>query len=234
MVTRGLAADAGEARLLLGAGHILVNGQVGGKPGSLVRADVALARKKKRPFVSRGGGKLAGALDHFGCDPAGLVCLDMGCSTGGFTDCLLQRGAGRVYAVDVGYGVLAWKLRQDPRVVLLERTNGRYLDRGQVPEQPQLAVVDVSFISVTRLLEPLVRVGDACLQLLVLVKPQFELPRHQVPPGGVVRDPRLHQEAVTGVEAYSRTLGLHSQGSYCSPVSGHKGNKEFFVWLWRS
>ena len=173
--------------------------------------------------------KLEAALEHFAIPVAGKVCLDIGASTGGFTDCLLQRGAARVYAIDVGTGQLDWKLRNDPRVVVAEQVNARYLDREQVPEPIELAVCDVSFISVTLILPAIVPLLAQNAEMVILVKPQFELERQQVPRGGVIRDPALHQQACRRVEDAVRQLGFQTQ-IIPSPVLGAEGNQEFLLY----
>ena len=231
LVARGLAEDTAAAQALIGAGAVLVNGLPGAKAGSRYGLDCSLELKKKQAYVSRGGGKLAAGLREFALDPAGLICADIGCSTGGFTDCLLQRGARRVYCVDVGYGVLAWKLRQDERVVVLERTNARFLTREQIPESLDLAVIDASFISLGLLLGPLCGLFHGRIRMVVLVKPQFELPRQKVARGGVVREGFLHEEALEMVRGYVTQAGLTCKGVVASPVRGAKGNQEFLMYL---
>ncbi|HDK42999.1 MAG TPA: TlyA family RNA methyltransferase [Desulfobacteraceae bacterium] len=231
LVARGLAEDTAAAQALIGAGAVLVNGLPGAKAGSRYGLDCSLELKKKQAYVSRGGGKLAAGLREFALDPAGLICADIGCSTGGFTDCLLQRGARRVYCVDVGYGVLAWKLRQDERVVVLERTNARFLTREQIPESLDLAVIDASFISLGLLLGPLCGLFHGRIRMVVLVKPQFELPRQKVARGGVVREGFLHEEALEMVRGYVTRAGLTCKGVVASPVRGAKGNQEFLMYL---
>ena len=187
--------------------------------------------KGKQPYVSRGGLKLEAGLEYFGIDPKGMVCADIGCSTGGFTDCLLQKGAARVYSVDVGYGVLDWKLRQDTRVVVLERKNARYLSSEDIPEPVSLAVVDASFISLELLLKPMSRLFDGSISILALVKPQFEFPREKVTDGGVIRESVLHKEALEKVSMFVSSLGLNSCGVVASPIKGAKGNKEFLMYI---
>ncbi len=201
------------------------------KPGTRVSPDAALrVRGAARRFVSRGGEKLAGALDDLGLDPSGLTCLDLGASTGGFTDCLLQRGARAVVAVDVGYGQLDLKLRGDPRVRVLERTNARHLRPEDVPERFDLVTIDVSFISSTLLLQRLPELAPAA-EVLVMVKPQFELTREQVGKGGVVRDETLRAEAVARVREAARELGYRVVGEAESRLAGPKGNREVFLRL---
>jgi 23S rRNA (cytidine1920-2'-O)/16S rRNA (cytidine1409-2'-O)-methyltransferase len=190
-------------------------------------ARVEIARKA--PFVSRAGEKLAAVMDAFSIDPRGAVTLDVGCSTGGFTDCLLQRGADRVYAVDVGYGLMDWKLRQDSRVVLLERTNIRYIDRSRIPEPVDLAVVDVSFISLTLVLPAVVPLLRERGRLVALVKPQFEVGKGQVGSGGIVRNEGQRRAVTEKVISCAASLGLRLTGVLDSPVKGRKGNQEILV-----
>jgi 23S rRNA (cytidine1920-2'-O)/16S rRNA (cytidine1409-2'-O)-methyltransferase len=186
-----------------------------------------------KPFVSRAGAKLAAALQRFGVDPAGRECLDAGASTGGFTDCLLKAGAARVIAVDVGYGQLDWNLRNDPRVTVMDRTNVRELKPEMLPYRPSLVVADLSFISLKLVLRALSEAGDPDGDLVLLVKPQFEAPREQVGKGGVVRDPLVWAQAIEGVCAEARSIGLGRRGVMASPVRGPAGNVEFLVHLER-
>jgi len=211
------------------AGQVLVNGQKADKAGQLVSDDAPVDLVAQPRYVGRGGLKLEGALDHFRIDPAGKICLDVGSSTGGFTDCLLQRGAARVYAVDVGTGQLDWKLRNDPRVIVQEQVNARYLSREQVPESIDLAVGDVSFISVTMILPALAGLLGQNAEMVILVKPQFELERQQVPRGGIIRDPALHQQACERVEEAVRRMGFRSE-IIPSPILGAEGNQEFLLY----
>ncbi len=183
------------------------------------------------PYVSRGGLKLEAGLDHFKIDPSGYVCADIGASTGGFTDCLLKRGARKVYAIDVGYGQLAWELRQDPRVVVMERTNARHLSPGDLDEPLDLAVIDAAFISLKLLLPPLLPLFAKQVAILALIKPQFEVGKGKVGKGGVVRDEALHQEVIEEILRFAQSLGLSSRGVIPSPILGPKGNKEFLVHL---
>jgi 23S rRNA (cytidine1920-2'-O)/16S rRNA (cytidine1409-2'-O)-methyltransferase len=183
------------------------------------------------PYVSRGGLKLAHGLDTFAIDVSGLAALDVGASTGGFTDCLLQRGARRVIAVDVGYGQLAWKLREDPRVLSLEKTNIRHLEPGTLPELADIAVIDASFISLDKVLPPTLRLIKDTALVVALIKPQFEVGRGQVGKGGVVRDEKKHIEVVAAITALAESLGLLVLGVCESPILGPKGNKEFLIHL---
>ena len=229
LVDCGLAESREKARALVLAGQVFVNGQKAAKPGHSIPPDSRLEVTGRLPYVSRGGRKLAGALDHFGIAVAGKVCLDVGASTGGFTDCLLQRGAARVHAVDVGAGQIAWKLRTDERVVLHERLNARYLKPEDIGEPVELAVCDVSFISVTLILPVLPGMLTKDGKMVILVKPQFEVERGQVGKGGIVRDPALHQAACARVEKALRSLGF--RGSIIeSPIRGAEGNREFLLY----
>lgn len=228
MVERGLAESREKARALILAGQVLVNGQKADKAGANIDAGANLELLARPRYVGRGGLKLEAALDHFGISPAGKICLDIGASTGGFTDCLLQRGAARVYAIDVGTGQLDWKLRNDPRVIVQEQVNARYLSREQVPEPIALAVCDVSFISITMILPALVGLLAEDAQMVILVKPQFELDRGQVGKGGIIRDPRLHQLACQRVERAVQALGFQTE-IIPSPILGAEGNREFLL-----
>jgi 23S rRNA (cytidine1920-2'-O)/16S rRNA (cytidine1409-2'-O)-methyltransferase len=229
MVERGLADSREKAQALIMAGEVLVDCQKAAKPGQSVRADCALEVLARPPYVSRGGLKLARALRHFAIDVSGAICLDIGCSTGGFTDCLLQSGAARVHAIDVGCGQIDWKLRTDPRVVLREGLNARHLRFEDIGARVDLAVCDVSFISVTLILPaavPLLRPGG---QMVILIKPQFEAGRGQVGKGGIVRDPELHRAACDRVERAVREFGFET-GIIESPILGAEGNKEFLLY----
>lgn len=230
LVAQGLAPSRTRAQGLIMAGLALVNGQAVTKAGSRVPPGATVEVKgPEHPYVSRGGVKLAGALDHFGLDPAGLTCLDVGASTGGFTDCLLQRGAARVTAVDVGYGQLAWKLRGDRRVTVLERVNVRRMAPEVAPGPFDLIAADVSFISLTLILPPLVARLAPDGRLLVMVKPQFEAGRDQVGPGGVVRDEGVRRAAVEKVRHCLVELELEALGDCPSPIKGPAGNQEYFI-----
>ena len=229
LVRHGLVASREAAVRTILAGGVLVDGVIVDKPARLIAHDARIEIERAAPFVSRAGEKLAAGLDAFSIDPNGLTALDVGCSTGGFTDCLLQRGATRVYAVDVGYGLIDWKLRQDSRVVLLERTNIRYIDRSRIPEPVDLAVIDVSFISLTLVLPsviPLLRDGG---RVVALVKPQFEVGKGHVGTGGIVRDERQRRAVTEKVISSGASLGLEATGVLDSPVKGRKGNQEILV-----
>ena len=232
LVDRGLVPNRERAQRLILAGAVLVGGRPATKAGALVPVDAPLRlRASASDYVSRGGEKLAGALDAFALDVVGAVALDVGASTGGFTDCLLRRGARRVIALDVGYGQLAWSLRQDPRVVVLERTNARSLDAAMLPETPDLATVDVSFISLALVLPPVAAALHPEGTVVALVKPQFEAGRSQVGKGGVVRDPAVRAAAVAAVRQTAEGLGFEIRGESESGLPGPKGNREVFLWL---
>jgi 23S rRNA (cytidine1920-2'-O)/16S rRNA (cytidine1409-2'-O)-methyltransferase len=228
VVERGLTESREKARALILAGQVLVNGQKADKAGANVDTEAKIELLEQPRYVGRGGLKLEAALDHFKIAVAGKVCLDVGSSTGGFTDCLLQRGAARVYAIDAGTGQLDWKLRNDRRVIVHEQVNARYLNRDQVPEFIDLAVCDVSFISITMILPALAGLLANQAEMVILVKPQFELERHQVGKGGIIRDPALHLQACRRVEQAVQTLGFHTQ-IIPSPVLGAAGNQEFLL-----
>lgn len=226
---RGLARSRAHARALIMAGEVLVDGERSDKPGTRISAGAELSLKQRKRFVSRGGEKLEAALEAFPPGVAGRVCADVGASTGGFTDCLLKRGAARVYAIDVGYGQLDWRLRQDARVVVMERCNARHL--RQLPQPVDLAVVDVSFISL-RLLLPVIRgwlMDEA--DVVALIKPQFEAGRQQVGKGGVVRDAAVHRQVLQQVPAFAASQGLFLRGLLRSPLQGPAGNVEFLCWM---
>jgi len=233
LVTRGLVQSREKARALIGAGKVLVGNLKKDKPGTQVAADADIQLiGDGLPYVSRGGLKLEGALQAFGVDPKGRVVMDVGASTGGFTDCVLQRGAKKVYAVDVGYGQLAWNLRVDPRVVNLERTNIRYLPREEVEKEGvDLILIDTSFISIEKFLPHLLGFLKEGGTLIGLIKPQFEVGKGEVGKGGVVKDPVQHQKVIDRISAFSKGLGLNVLGIVESPLLGPKGNKEFFIHL---
>lgn len=229
LVARNLAESREKAQALLLAGEVLVNGQKVTKAGAAVDETASIEVLARMPWVSRGGYKMLGALEHWGIDVTGRVCVDVGSSTGGFTDCLLQHGAARVHCVDVGVGQLHWKLRTDPRVVVHEGVNARYLEPLLLGEQAGLAVCDVSFISVTLILPmlPALLLPDG--EIIVLVKPQFEVGRDQVGRGGIVRDPALHEAVCRKAEDAARMLGFHTSLME-SPLPGAEGNKEFLLY----
>ena len=231
IAAQGLAPSRERARALILAGRVIANGQRVDKPGTRVpRAAELRVKGGERRYVSRGGEKLEAALDAFAFDPTGHVVLDVGASTGGFTDCLLQRGARRVFAVDVGRNQLAWSLRQDPRVLSLERTNARTWAGAELDEPPTLVTIDVSFISIRLILPNLQRLAPQA-EILAMVKPQFEVGRELVGKGGVVRDDALRAQAADDVIAVAESLGWCCAGRFDSPVHGPKGNREIFVRL---
>lgn len=231
MFERGLAESRERARALILAGRVRVDGRPADKPGAAVPEDARVEVLAPLPFVSRGGLKLRAALEAFGVRPAGRVVLDVGASTGGFTDCLLQAGAARVYAVDVGYGQLDPRLRRDPRVVVLERTNIRNLGRNALVPAPDLATIDVSFISLGLVLPVVATLLDPPREVVALVKPQFEVGKGQVGKGGVVRDPAKHRAVLLRVGAAAGAAGLGPRAVIPSPILGPKGNREFLVHL---
>ena len=231
LVERGLAESRAKAQALILAGLVFSGATRIEKPGMALRPDAALAVKgQDHPWVSRGGVKLDHALAHFGIDPEGLVCLDIGASTGGFTDVLLARGAAKVYAVDVGRGQLAWKLRNDARVVVLERTNARHLTRAEVPEPVGLIACDASFIGLETVLPAPLALAAPEAWLIALIKPQFEVGKDKVGKGGVVRDPALHAEVCARISAWiGARAGWRVIGVTQSPIAGPEGNLEFLI-----
>ncbi len=241
LVERGLAPSRERAQALILEGAVRVAGETSARAGAAVAVDASIeVAEDRQPFVSRGGLKLRRALDAFHIDVGGRICLDVGSSTGGFSDCLLQAGAARVYAIDVGRGQLDWKLRQDPRVVVMEKTNIRYLTA--LPERPELAAVDVSFISLSKVLEPVTglllgseQVGEGAgwPQMVALVKPQFEAGPKGAPKG-VVRDPEVHKRVLLAATGHARELGWAARGLVESPITGPAGNREFLLWLART
>jgi 23S rRNA (cytidine1920-2'-O)/16S rRNA (cytidine1409-2'-O)-methyltransferase len=233
LAERGLFPSRSRAAAAVIAGDVMLGSgrQRAEKPGQLVAADVEVAVVGPPPYVSRGGIKLANALDALGLDVAGRRALDVGASTGGFTDCLLQRGAAHVVALDVAYGELDWKIRQDARVTVLERANARALDPAALPYRPDLVVIDVSFISLRKVLPPVLAAGAPTFDCLAMVKPQFEVGRERLGKGGVVRDPALRREAVAGVAECARSLGASVMGFAPSGLPGPAGNLETFAWL---
>jgi 23S rRNA (cytidine1920-2'-O)/16S rRNA (cytidine1409-2'-O)-methyltransferase len=229
LVERGLVESREKARALILAGQVLVNGQRVDKAGHNVAVDAQVELLEQPRYVGRGGLKLEAALRHFDIQVAAKICMDVGSSTGGFTDCLLQHGAARVYAIDVGTAQLDWKLRNDPRVIVREQVNARYLSRDDFPETIQLAVCDVSFISITMILPAIAKLLAEDAEMVILVKPQFELERRQVGKGGIIRDPELHQQACRRVEEAVQRLGFRT-GTIPSPILGAEGNQEFLLY----
>lgn len=229
MAQRGLAESREKARAMIMAGEVTVNGALIDKPGTRVDETAEIILRGKPRFVSRGGEKLAGALADFNYSPSGKVCADVGASTGGFTDCLLQNGAARVYAIDVGYGQLDYRLRQDERVIVMERTNARYL--AELPERVNCVVIDASFISL-KLLLPVVRGWlQPHADIIALVKPQFEAGKGEVGKGGVVRDGEIHRRVLLDTLHFAQGIGLSVHGLTVSGLKGPAGNTEFLVWL---
>ena len=232
MVERGLAPSREKAQALIMAGQVVVGDHAVDKSGHQVPLDVEIRIKGDvLPYVSRGGLKLKKALDQFGIDVSGLVAIDVGASTGGFTDCLLQGGALKVFAVDVGHGQLAWKLQQDPRVVNIEKTNIRYLTPDQLGAVPDLAVIDASFISLSKVLPPTLALLKPGGRIIALIKPQFEVGKGEVGKGGIVRDPAAHQKVIDDVSSMAQELGLSVAGVCESPITGADGNREFLIVL---
>jgi 23S rRNA (cytidine1920-2'-O)/16S rRNA (cytidine1409-2'-O)-methyltransferase len=230
LVDRGLVESRAKAQALILAGLVFSGERKIEKAGQALAADAPLeVRGKDHPWVSRGGIKLAHGLDHFGWDVAGAVALDVGSSTGGFTDVLLQRGAARVFAVDVGTNQLAWKLRQDPRVVVHERTNARYLTDAVVTEPVDLVVCDASFISLAKVLDRALDFAKPAGRLIALIKPQFEAERHEIGKSGVVRDAAVHERVCAAAAAWLESRGWTVAGVTPSPITGPEGNVEFLI-----
>jgi 23S rRNA (cytidine1920-2'-O)/16S rRNA (cytidine1409-2'-O)-methyltransferase len=232
LVDRGIVQSRERARAMIMAGKVAVEGKRIDKPGVQVNAEARIQLQGgDSSYVSRGGEKMEGALKAFGIDPKGMMVMDVGASTGGFTDCILQKGAEKVYAVDVGYGQLAWKLQKDARVINLERRNIRYLRREEVEEEIDLILIDTSFISIEKFLPHLLGFLKKGGAILGLLKPQFEVGRGEVGKGGVVRDKALHEKVIDRISQFSRGLGLKILGVAESPLLGPKGNNEFFIYL---
>lgn len=234
LIEKGFVASRQRAQAMIMAGKVFVNGQRVDKPGfSVSSADTIDCKGDDLPYVSRGGLKLEAALQHFRLQVTAAICMDVGASTGGFTDCLLQRGAKRVYAVDVGYGQLAWRIRQDPRVIVMERTNARHLTTDALPERIDLITIDVSFISLKIVVPAVMRFMKHNAWVLALIKPQFEVGKGQVGKGGVVRDPQLHQQVIQTLSDFFCSRQLEPESVYPSPLAGPKGNREFFMLMRR-
>ena len=234
LVDRGLAGSREKARAMIMAGLVEVDGIRVDKPGHAISNEAAISLKESRlPFVSRGGQKLAAALDHFSVGVQSLTLLDVGASTGGFTDCLLKRGAGKVVAIDVGYGQLEWSLRQDPRVEVLEKTNIRYLKPERLTSLAHGAVIDVSFISLKQVVPAVSQLLVDNAFIIALIKPQFEVGKGRVGKGGVVRDPLLHEGVIEDLTRFFKESGWQIQGCIPSPLLGPKGNREFLIYLTR-
>lgn len=232
LVSRGLCDSREQAKRLILAGEVRSGDRIIDKPSTQIAAEAPLEIKEKPRFVGRGGLKLEGALDAFAIDPTGWVCIDVGASTGGFTDCLLQRGAVRVHAVDVGTNQLVWKLRNDPRVIVKEQFNARHMVPADIGEMCRLAVMDLSFISLTNVLPAVFSVLEPEGTLVCLIKPQFELRREDITRGGIVRDPALHQQAIEKIRHFVTTEHLCEwRGCIPSPITGMDGNQEFLAWI---
>jgi len=232
LMEQGLVQSREKARALIMEGKVLVDGAMMDKPGAKVRREAEIKiQEEESNYVSRGGKKLKAAIDSFGIDPTGMVVMDVGASTGGFTDCILQEGAKKVYAIDVGYGQLAWRLQIDPRVINLERRNVRYLKREEVDDEVDLILIDTSFISIEKFLPHLLSFLKDHGTILSLIKPQFEVGKEEVGKGGVVREATLHQKVIDRISAFCAQLGLKVLGVIESPLRGPKGNKEFFIYL---
>ncbi len=235
MVDNGLVKSRERARALIMEGKVIVNGSTVAKAGTLVNKNAEIILKKADiPYVGRGGLKLKAALDFFHISPSDKIVMDIGCSTGGFTDCVLKENALKVYAVDVGYGQIDWSLRQNPKVVLLEKTNIRYLEKEKIPDLVDLIVIDVSFISLTKVLPACLDFLDKQGEILALVKPQFEVGKNMVEKGGVIKDESKRRAAVEYINAFAVSIGLDTIGIFESPVHGQKGNIEYFIHLGRN
>ncbi len=234
LVSRGLTESRERAKALIMEGNVLVDGVPLTKAGCMVDQEARIElRGGEMPYVSRGGLKLEAALEHFGVNIEGVTAMDVGSSTGGFTDCMLKRGAKKVYCIDVGYGQLAWSLRNDPRVILLERTNIRHLERERIPDLIDFATIDVSFISLQKVIPKVMEFIGERGEILALVKPQFEVGKGEVGKGGIVRDEEKRVAALRTIEAFAVERGLRSMGTFLSPVPGQKGNREYFLYLRR-
>jgi len=230
LIERGLVSSRERARALIMEGKVLVDNRPVTKAGEMVSADAAIGlRGGDIPYVSRGGLKLEAALDHFAIEPVGMTVMDVGSSTGGFTDCMLKRGAQKAYCIDVGYGQLAWSLRNDPRIVLLERTNIRHLEKEKIPDPVDFATIDLSFISLTKVFAKVAEFLRDRGLILALIKPQFEVGKGEVGKGGIVRDEGKRMTTVNSVRDFAEALGLETIGVFPSPVPGQKGNLEYFL-----
>lgn len=229
---RKLVPSLVAARSLIGAGHVYVDDRIADKAGIQYPLNARIRLKKRIPYVSRGGFKLEKGLIHFHIDPADWTCVDIGASTGGFTDCLLQHNVRKVYAIDVAYGQLSWQIRQNPRVAVLERFNARNISPLDLHgEKIDLAVIDASFISVSTLLHPLLPLFQTKVRILALIKPQFELPKEDISAGGIVTSTALHQKAINKIIHFADDMGLTCEGVISSPILGPKGNQEFLIFI---
>ena len=231
LVQRGLFPSRHQAQTAIMAGEVRINGRLAAKPSDSVQEQHEISVATRSRYVGRGGIKLEGAIEHFGIVCEGKTALDIGASTGGFTDCLLQKGARKVFAVDVGHGQLAWKIRDDSRVITLEKTNARRLSKAEIPEPIGICVIDVSFISLTLILPSAFQLLTSDGVILALIKPQFELPREEVSRGGIVRSTELHEKAQQKIVAFAQTIGARVAGLVPSSIVGADGNQEFFICL---
>jgi 23S rRNA (cytidine1920-2'-O)/16S rRNA (cytidine1409-2'-O)-methyltransferase len=231
LVQRGLFASRHQAQTAIMAGEVRINGHVAAKPSDLIQEQHEISVATRNRYVGRGGIKLEGAIEHFGIVCEGRTALDIGASTGGFTDCLLQKGASKVFAVDVGHGQLAWKIRDDPRVIVLEKTNARHLSRQEIPEPIEICVIDVSFISLSLILPNAFELLTPDGVILALIKPQFELARSDVSRGGIVRLAGLHEKAQQKIVTFAQTIGAEVAGLTPANIAGTEGNQEFFICL---
>jgi len=231
LLDRGLVESRQKARALIMEGKVFVDGSPITKAGMMVKVDAPVTIKDHEGYVSRGGAKLEAAIEHFGVCLEGLTAMDIGSSTGGFTDCMLKKGVKKVYCIDVGYGQMDWRLRNNPRVSLLEKTNIRYLEREKIPEEVDFITIDVSFISLRKVIPKAIEFLRQGGHIMALIKPQFEVGKGEVGRGGLVRDERKRQEVVEGLSRFSQEIGLSVIGIYESPVRGTKGNIEYFIYL---
>jgi 23S rRNA (cytidine1920-2'-O)/16S rRNA (cytidine1409-2'-O)-methyltransferase len=231
LVQRGLFASRHQAQTAIMAGEVRINGQVAAKPSDSVQETHEISVHARSRYVGRGGIKLEGALEYFQINCQNKIALDIGASTGGFTDCLLQKGAGKIFAVDVGHGQLSWKIRSDSRVIVLEKTNARRLSREEISDPVDLCVIDVSFISLTLILPSVLQFLTSDGVILALIKPQFELAREEVSRGGIVRSAELHEKAQQKIVVFVQTLGVEVVGLVASVLRGMDGNQEFFICL---
>lgn len=232
LLERGLVVSRERAMALIMEGKVLVDGRAVSKPGTMIKESATVTLKEAGiPYVSRGGLKLSAVIEHFGIDLKDRTAMDVGASTGGFTDCMLKMGAKKVYAIDVGYGQFDWRLRQESRVVLLEKTNIRYLDNDRIPDEIDIATIDVSFISLTKVVPKVMEFLKQKGEIVALIKPQFELERADVGKGGIVKEEEKRQKAVETIKTFSENLGLTVLGIMQSPVRGQKGNIEYFIYI---
>lgn len=235
LVDTGLVKSRERAKALIMEGKVIVNTVTVIKAGTMVKRDSEIVLKNGDiPYVGRGGLKLKSALDFFNINPRDKIMMDIGCSTGGFTDCILQENARKVYAVDVGYGQIDWSLRNNPKVILLEKTNIKYLEKEKIPDSIDMIVIDVSFISLTKVLPKSLDFLDKKGEILALIKPQFEVGREMVEKGGVIKDESKRRYAVENINAFAESIGLETIGIFESPVHGQKGNIEYFIYLRRN